>query len=114
MKNFFETKKDLAERLEYLRLLKGALVATGKGAKVGAVVTAEKSRIKEEIKFLSSEKTFNFNFVSGGWNSITAKTEDVAIKRASKKYNCKVSKVDIKSFRVATESDTRALLSLFH
>ena len=50
MKKFFETKKALAERLEYLRLLKGALVATGKGAKVGAVVTAEKSRIREEIK----------------------------------------------------------------
>ena len=114
MKEFFETKKALAERLEYLRLLKGALVATGKGAKVGAVVTAEKSRIREEIKYISSEKTWNFNFVSGGWNSITAKTKEVAVKRASKKYDGKVSRVDAKSFRVATEADTRALLSLFY
>ena len=114
MKKFIETKKDLAERLEYLRLLKGALVATGKGAKVGAVITAEKSRIKEEIKFLSSEKTWNFGFEGGGWNSITAKTEDVAIKRACKLYNDSRSKVDAKSFRVATEADTRALLSLFY
>lgn len=112
MKKFFETKKALAERLEYLRLLKGALVATGKGAKVGAVVTAEKSRIREEIKYISSEKTWNFNFVSGGWNTITAKTKEVAVKRASKKYTH--GRVDAKSFRVATESDTRALLSLFY
>jgi len=114
MKKFFETKKALAERLEYLRLLKGALVATGKGAKVGTVVTAEKSRIREEIKYISSEKTWNFGFEGGGWNSITAKTKDVAVKRASKKYDSKRSKVDPKSFRVATEADTRALLSLFH
>jgi len=114
MKKFFETKKALAERLEYLRLLKGALVATGKGAKVGAVVTAEKSRIREEIKYISSEKTWNFGFKGGGWNSIAAKTKDVAVKRASKKYDSKRSKVDPKSFRVATEADTRALLSLFH
>ena len=114
MTKFFETKKSLVERLEYLRLLKSALVATGKGAKVGAVVTAEKSRIREEIKYISSEKTWNFGFEGGGWNSITAKTKEVAVKRASKMYDSKRSKVDPKSFRVATEADTRALLSLFY
>ena len=114
MKKFIETKKDLAERLEYLRLLKSALVATGKGARVGAVVASEKYRIREEIKFLSSEKTWNFGFEGGGWNSIAAKTKDVAIKRACKLYNDSRSKVDAKSFRVATEADTRALLSLFY
>jgi len=109
---FTKTKQELSERLEYLKILKGVLVATGKGAVVGSVITSEKHRIKEEIKVLSGDKEWNFNFISGGWNSVIAKTEDVAIKRAIRKYNCKVSKVDINTFRVATNADTKNLLSL--
>tara|TARA_B100000767_G_scaffold37826_1_gene31843 strand:+ start:760 stop:1101 length:342 start_codon:yes stop_codon:yes gene_type:complete len=111
---FTKTKQELTERLEYLKILKGVLITTGKGVVVKSVITSEKNRIKEEIKVLSSDKVWNFNFIGGGWNSISAKTEDVAIKRAIRKYNCKVSKVDTKTFRVATEPDTKILLSLFH
>jgi hypothetical protein len=112
--NYIATKEELTGRVAYLKTLKGALVATGKPAAVKRVIKTEKERISKEIAFLGSEKTWNFNFVSGGWNSITAKSKDVAIKRASKKYNCKVSKVDDKTFRVATEADTNHLLSLFY
>ena len=112
--DYLETKGTLAGRIDYLKTLKGALVLTGKTAKVKAVVREEKSRIDSELEFLKSEKEWNFNFVSGGWNSVRAKSKDVAIARAKRKYNCKVSKVDEKTFRVATEADTKALLSLFY
>jgi hypothetical protein len=111
---FTNTSVELKERISYLKTLKSVLVGTGRPASEKRVIKAEKERITNEIEFLSNDKTWNFNFESGGWNTISAKSKDVAIKRACKKYNSKVSKVDIKTFRVATEADTATLMSLFY
>ena len=107
MENYIKTKEELTERVEYLKVLKRSLTLSNE------VVKTEKKRIRKELEFLQSEKKWNFNFESGGWNQVFAKTMDVAIKRAIKKYNCKISKVNIESFRVATYEDTRMLMSMF-
>jgi hypothetical protein len=112
--SYINTLAEVKERISYLKTLKSVLVGTDKPTSVKKVIKAEKLRISNEIEFLGSEKTWNFNFQSGGWNTIRAKSKDVAIKRASKKYNCKVSKVDTNTFRVATEEDTKVLMSLFY
>jgi hypothetical protein len=110
---YLETKETLAGRIDYLKTLKSALVITGKPSNVKEVVRKEKSRIDSEIKYLKSEKKWNFYFVGGGWNYVLAKSKDVAIARAKKEYS-KVDKVDEKSVRLATEEDTKALMSLFY
>jgi hypothetical protein len=97
MENYIKTKEELTERVEYLKVLKRSLTLSNE------VVKTEKKRIRKELEFLQSEKKWNFylsNEVGGGWNQVFAKTMDVAIKRAIKKYNCKISKVNIESFRV--------------
>tara|TARA_Y100000389_G_C17358414_1_gene462360 strand:+ start:687 stop:1013 length:327 start_codon:yes stop_codon:yes gene_type:complete len=108
MENYIKTKEELTERVEYLKVLKRSLTLSNE------VVKTEKKRIRKELEFLQSEKKWNFNFESGGWNQVFAKTRDVAIKRAIKKYNCKISKVNIESFRVATYEDTKMLMSMFY
>lgn len=108
MENYIKTKEELTERVEYLKVLKRSLTLSNE------VVKTEKKRIRKELEFLQSEKKWNFNFESGGWNQVFAKTRDVAIKRAIKQYNCKISKVNIESFRVATYEDTKMLMSMFY
>ena len=82
-----------------------------------------------QLDYLNSNKTWNFNFVGGGWNTVSAPDMQTAIKLAEEKYNeteqryhCEengggaipLMKVDTKTFRVATEADTKNLLSLFY
>ena len=67
------------------------------------------------ICHLEETKRWNFNFEGGGWNSVFAVDRETAIETALDEYasspnlNPKTS-----TFRVATESDDRALLSLFY
>jgi len=91
----------------------------------------------KDLIFLKSNKTWNFNFASGGWNSITAADREEAFSLASKEYNepsrefdyevindlgeleTKVQKVAPTvvletSLRIATTKDTANLMSLFH
>lgn len=67
-------------------------------------------KIKRELK----EKEYIFNFVGGGWNTTHAKTKRGAIKNASKKYNDKVSQVDVNSFRIWTKADYDAEMRSFN
>ena len=84
---------------------------------------------RKELEFLIKNKEYNFSFVGGGWNSVYAQDKEEAIKIACEKYNeteqrfhCEengggaipLMKVNEDSFRVATEADTKALLSLFY
>ena len=92
---------------------------------------------KTLLDYISSNKIWNFNFKGGGWNSNCAKTKEKAIKLAKKEYNKKSKtfeyditnsdgtrstkigtnkalRVDPNSFRVATEADTKSLLSSFY
>ena len=115
MENYIKTKEELTERVEYLKVLKRSLTLSVIADPLAVeVVKTEKKRIRKELEFLQSEKKWNFNFESGGWNQVFAKTRDVAIRRAIKKYNCKISKVNIESFRVATYEDTKMLMSMFY
>tara|TARA_Y100000389_G_scaffold201708_1_gene245096 strand:- start:3789 stop:4133 length:345 start_codon:yes stop_codon:yes gene_type:complete len=70
---------------------------------------------QDQIDYLRSEKIWNFNFIGGGWNTVTAVTEKEAIAVAAKEYHDgRNLNPDPSSFRVATEYDTRSLLSLFY
>jgi len=92
---------------------------------------------KTLLEYISRNKIWNFNFKGGGWNSNSAKTMEKAIKLAKKEYNRdgntfeyrvtnsdgtrstkigtnKPLRVDPNSFRVATEADTKSLLSSFY
>ena len=116
MKNLFETKADLRLNVTRLKNQIKALKISGKADPVIkstlAPIVLEKSEV---LEYISSNKTWNFNFQVSGWNSIVAKTREEAIKLAKKKYaKSKNLQVMESSFRVATESDTRALLSLFY
>lgn len=116
MTNLFETKSDLRLNVTRLKNQIKALKISGKADPVIkstlAPIVLEKSEI---LKYISSNKTWNFNFQSGGWNSVVAKTKEEAIKRAKKEYGkSKYTQVLETSFRVATERDTQALLSLFY
>ncbi len=67
--------------------------------------------LKERQSVLSKNHQWLFNFVGGGWNSSFGMDKEEAIKAAVKEYG---KGVDIKSFRISTESEERALLSLFY
>jgi len=68
-----------------------------------------------ELNFLNKNKCWNFNFESGGWNTVYAQDKETAIAEAMLEYkdskNCVPSP---STFRVATEQDTQTLLSLFY
>ncbi len=54
-----------------------------------------------------------FNFIGGGWNTISAPTKREAIKLAKKKYNGPKSQVNEKTFRKWTQKDYDNHMSLF-
>jgi len=59
-------------------------------------------------------KEYMFNFTSGGWNTVWAKTKRSAIAKANEIYTKPDLRPDSKSFRISTEADMKAALSLFH
>jgi len=67
------------------------------------------------LNYIAGSKTWNFNFEGGGWNSNNAKTKEKAIRLAKKEYRgSKNTIVNESTFRVATEADTKMLLSSFY
>ena len=68
--------------------------------------------LKERQSVLSTNHEWLFNFVDGGWNSSFGMDKEEAVKAAMKEYG--KLKVDPKSFRISTDADERALLSLFY
>jgi hypothetical protein len=112
----FETKKSLKLAQTILRNQIKALKISGKG---DIVIRTTLAPILEEkvklLKYVGSVKNWNFNFEGGGWNSNYAKTKEESIKMAKKEYKgSKYTVVNESTFRVATEADTRNLLSLFY
>ena len=112
----FETKAALRLNVTRLKNQIKALKISGKADPVIkstlAPIILEKSSL---LEYISSNKTWNFNFQVSGWNSVVAKTKEEAIKLAKKEYGkSKHTQVQESSFRVATERDTQALLSLFY
>ena len=75
------------------------------------------NRLNAEYKYLSEAKRWNFNFKGGGWNSVIALTKEQAIMVANEEYkSLSESKLtpDPNTFRVESEADNKALLSLFY
>ena len=77
-------------------------------------------RFQRESKLLMQTNIrWNFNFKRGGWNSVVAGTKEQAIQIANKTYNgvgLEDGKLvpDSNSFRVESDADNKALLSLFY
>ena len=115
MMKSIETKKSNRESVDLLKRQVRALksvVKKGVGHEALLPIIEEK---KSLLEYVSSIKTWNFNFEGGGWNSNRAKTMEESIKMAKKEYKgSKHTIVNEGTFRVATERDTQALLSLFY
>lgn len=110
-----KTKKSNRESVALLkrqiRSLK-SVVKNGVGHEALLPIIEEK---RDLLEFTQSVKTWNFNFKSGGWNSNIARTQEESIRLAKKEYKgSQYTIVDPSSFRVATEADTKALLSSFY
>jgi hypothetical protein len=58
-------------------------------------------------------KEYLFNFIGGGYNTVSAKNKREAIKIAKKKYEDNKSKIDEKSFRISTKEDLKRAESMF-
>jgi hypothetical protein len=63
-------------------------------------------------KSLNTRREWLFNFIGGGWNSVTAYTLEEAIETATTTYGG--MDVDTSTFRVSTPADEQSLLSLFY
>jgi len=76
--------------------------------------------LNAEYKYLGESRRWNFNFKGGGWNSVIALTKEQAIQIANSEYNPANTDgdgmlvPDPKTFRVESEADNKALLSLFY
>ncbi len=57
-------------------------------------------------------KEYTYHFIGGGWNTEWSYTKAQAKKQAiSKGYN---SEIDLDSFHISSEAETKSLLSLFY
>jgi len=101
-----ETRK---ERMKALKLVTAQINELEK-SKLAAIKVLV-GELKERQSVLSKNHQWLFNFVGGGWNSSFGMDKEDAIKAAVKEYG---KGVDTKSFRISTESEERALLSLFY
>lgn len=94
-----------------VRALK-SVVKKGTGHEALLPIIEEKQFL---LEYVVSNKTWNFNFEGGGWNSNQGVTREAAIQLAKKEYKgSKYTIVDPSSFRVATHSDTQRLLASFY
>ena len=77
------------------------------------------NKMNAEYKYLNESKRWNFNFKGGGWNSVIALTKEQAIIIANEQYATPghpeaVLTPNPKTFRIESEADNKALLSLFY
>jgi hypothetical protein len=115
MMKAMETKAGLRKESALLRRQIKALksvVKKGVGHEDLILIVEEK---KAKLSYLLTLHQWNFNFVSGGWNTNYAYTREESIKAAHKEYkgskNCEPNE---DTFRVATEADTARLMSMFY
>ena len=116
MENLLKTNKSLQEAFIVLRdKVKALENATPITKAEGLILQDLAKQFQDQLDYIVKPKNWNFNFMSGGWNSVFAVTEEEAIKEAKKEYADSETLIpDTNTFRVATESDTRALMSLFY
>jgi hypothetical protein len=115
MINSIKTKKDNRISVTLLKRQIKALkrvVKKGVGHESLLPIIAEKQFL---LEYTTSNKVWNFNFHGGGWNSNQAVTRQACIQLAKAEYKGnKNLRIDETSVRVATDSDTQSLLSLFY
>ena len=132
MNKLFETKKAYDQNVkaikEQITSLFNVIESMPEQESVLLPIVQEKQVLLEEV---AKMKSWNFNFESGGWNSISARTKEEAIENAQneydetekdQRYHCKenggsaipLTRVNVKTFRVATPADTAALCSMFY
>ena len=110
-----KTKEGNKARISYLRTLNKALMTSGMTKEQRKVARQQIDINRKEIKFLMSNKSFLYNFKSGGWNSGSGRTIEDAIKAEKKRWGNKTSlEMDLDSFRLSTESEKSFLLSSFY
>jgi hypothetical protein len=108
-----------------IQVVKNALVdykasLIGQGAQYSVIsallITIAEKEAKETNKTpkVIVNKEFMFNFTSGGWNTVYAKTKRGAIAQAAKEYKNSNLVPDPNSFRASTPSDMKAALSTFY
>lgn len=101
-----ETRK---ERMVALKLVTAQIKELEKSKL--AVIKVLIVELKERQSMLSKNHKWLFNFIGGGWNSSYGMDKQEAVKAAIKEYG---KDIDPKSFRISTDDDERALLSLFY
>jgi hypothetical protein len=101
-----ETRK---ERMKALKLVTAQINELEKSKLAAIKVLVVELKDKQSV--LSKNHKWLFNFVDGGWNSSFGMDKEEAVKEAIKEYG---KGVDTKSFRISTDADERALLSLFY
>lgn len=113
-----KTIQENNERIEHYQIIlktlnSGLLDCT---VKTENAIVAEIEKIEKIIEFLQSTKTFNYNFKSFGWNSGNGVTIEEAITGELERWEETLdnTRMDLKSFRVATDYETERLMSLFY
>jgi hypothetical protein len=108
-----------------IQVVKNALVdykanLVGQGAQYSVIsallITIAEKEAKEANKTpkVIPNKQFMFNFTTGGWNTVWAKTKRGAIAQAARKYKTSNLIPNPKTFAVATDADMKNALSLFY
>jgi len=114
-----KTIQENNERIEHYQIIlktlnSGLLDCT---VKTENAIVAEIRKIEKIIEFLQSTKTFNYNFKTfAGWNSGNGATIEEAIAGELERWEETLDNttMDLESFRVATDSETKRLMSLFY
>jgi len=109
--NTNKAQKKLVRKLAKKHLLLTSLAGTVEALEALTDIT---KGIRDSIEYLESRKEWNFNWIDGGWNSTFAVTREDAIANAVSEFSSDTLVPDSETFRVATDADTKALLSLFY
>jgi len=108
-----------------IQVIKNALVdykeaLVGQGTQYSVIsallITIAEKEAKESNKApkVIANKEWMFNFTTGGWNTVWAKTKRGAIAQAAKEYKNSNLVPNPNSFRASTPSDMKAALSSFY
>ena len=114
-KELIERQQLLSTRIIELIQIKENVTEPGQFSQTLVDVIKEyKTEVARITKAVDAKYEFLYNFESGGWNSEYAYTLEEAQKQAVERWKDSTSGVNMKSFRVSTESDYKNLLSMFY
>lgn len=112
-----KTKKENAKRITYYRTIIATLTSSLQtlDTKDVEIIENEIEINLKKIEFLTSRKSINYNFKSGGWNSCYAATIEEAIAGEIERWGSRLSHgMDLETFRQGVDSETEALMNNFY